>query len=397
MWKSQYKGQTGIHLRRIHYRLDAIGYPKVVGTAYTNCPADWALLNRAATSARHLIPDQVPPQSFEDHRNPEPHALDWSKIYSTPGDAIPRAYGGSALDWDMPQLNIEFIGGHWGIGQPSIRGYAPDDYVDRAYYIELWIEKSTMNDILVDVTEDLGVRLVTSVGTQSITNAWRLLERVAQMKRQTRIFYVSDCDEQGEAMPVSVARQIEYAFERVTPDGNIKLLPLALTPAQVKQYKLPTTDVEGKKKTELDALEARQPGLLEKLVREAIEPYIDFGLRKRLRKDYWLDLEQHKQTLSDAAKRGNQKRWHQSSGGESPGDRTDSDTDSLAAGGSLREQAEGGSTALRSSPSASLRSGVNGSHPPDDCEICGGTGFQIIAVENGNVARKCKCRTAKAS
>jgi len=99
-------------------------------------------------------------------------------------------------------------------GIEEVNGY---DYhaTDQPYHVELWIEKSTMDDVLVPICEELHVNLVTSIGFQSIASVVRLLQRVhelmrlCQAEKPVRIFYSSDFDPAGDQMPVAVARQIE--------------------------------------------------------------------------------------------------------------------------------------------------------------------------------------------
>jgi hypothetical protein len=168
----------------------------------------------------------------------------------------------------------------WTLDTPRVDGYAPDDYLDRKYLIELWIEKSTMDDILVPVARELGIRLVTSSGFQSISNAVKLLQRIHEIGKPTRIFYVSDFDKAGRQMPIAVARQIEFWRKEYAPDADIKLTSLALTKAQITKYKLPSSPESDA--VELDALEALVPGELEKIVRQAVAPYLDDSIGDQL-------------------------------------------------------------------------------------------------------------------
>ena len=138
-----------------------------------------------------------------------------------------------------------------------------------------------MDDILAPLADDLGVRLVTSSGFQSISNVVKLLQRVKEMAKPTRIFYISDFDKKGRQMPIAVSRQIEFWLPDYAPGADIKLSPLVLTKAQIAQYKLPRS-IDGDS-TELDALEAIVPGELEKIVRQAVEPYLDPTVKDELK------------------------------------------------------------------------------------------------------------------
>jgi hypothetical protein len=275
MWEQQYHHQTGLHLRRIHYRLDAISFPKLKGMPYKNVKGDWLYLLEASRCARLLR--LVPADAFIDRRNDEPRELNWN------GDAL---YGNLSLipplfSWDLPSLGINLSSADWTIDAPQVSGYFPNDYRDRAYYIELWIEKSTMNDILVPLTNELGVRLVPSSGFQSITNAVKLLQRAREIGKPCRVFYVSDHDGPGRKMPIAVARQLEFWRDTYAPEADVKLTPLVLTEEQIAQYHLPK-NIDRQGAVELDALEAIVPGELARIVRDAVAPYIDETISKRL-------------------------------------------------------------------------------------------------------------------
>jgi Skp family chaperone for outer membrane proteins len=301
MWQQEYKGQTGIHLRRVHYRLDAVGYPGIHGMPYTNCRLDWCHLAEASRHARIL--GLVPVDDFEDHRNPDEGELNWRRAdVSEPqiGDM------GSQLTWSLPALRVDLSLSNCTLETPRVYGYDPDDYLDRAYYLELWIEKSTMDDILVPLTKELGVRLVPAVGMQSISNVIKVLKRIHELKKPARIFYISDADKQGNTMPIAVARQMEFYIDEFARGADIKLTRLALTPEQIAHYNLPVS--EDGDRTELDALEALHPGELEKIVRQAVEPYLDKTIDSQLAEaeteaneiveDEWSDLmEPHQERL----------------------------------------------------------------------------------------------------
>ena len=228
------------------------------------------MLEEGCKVARIL--DLAPPEAFEDHRNAEPYRLDWQTAeVREPTISRPTA------NWFLPCVSSS----RWILETPRVSGYTPDDYLDRAYMLEIWIEKSTMDDVLVPLTRELGVRLVTSVGFQSHSNVIKLLQRVREIGKPTRIFYISDYDKAGRGMPIAVARHIEFYRPKYAPDSDIKLSILALTPEQIDQFDLPRS-VEKAGATELDALEALRPGELERIVRSAIEPYLAKSINAQL-------------------------------------------------------------------------------------------------------------------
>jgi hypothetical protein len=109
----------------------------------------------------------------------------------------------------------------------------------------------------------------------------KFLKRVREIGKPARIFYISDHDKAGRHMPIAVARQIEFWRPQYAPNSDIKLIILALTRAQIEHYRLPVS-VDKKNAVELDALEALASGELEKIVRGAIEPYLDESVNELL-------------------------------------------------------------------------------------------------------------------
>ena len=153
--------------------------------------------------------------------------------------------------------------------------------------VEVWAEKTTMNDVLVPLVRRYGANLVTGAGEMSLTAVHSFLARARAAGVPARILYVSDFDPAGRSMPVAVARKIEFALDGRT-DLDIKLNPIVLTPAQCREYRLPRTPIKeserrgarfesrfGEGATELDALEALHPGALARIVGAEIERYVD--------------------------------------------------------------------------------------------------------------------------
>jgi hypothetical protein len=213
-----------------------------------------------------------------DRRNPEPiiHAHYWDWEDPTPSYRVTESWGGFNIE--MPEF-------------PSLPGFDVGGYTEgnlQPYHLEVWVEKSTMNDVLEPLCRRYGVNLVTGVGEMSVTAALALVRRVKEADRPCRIFYVSDFDPAGYGMPVSVARKVEFFLQDRGLDLDIRLEPIALARDQVRAYHLPRTpikdtelrkgafeDVHGEGAVELDALEALHSGALAGIVRAAILDYHD--------------------------------------------------------------------------------------------------------------------------
>jgi hypothetical protein len=162
------------------------------------------------------------------------------------------------------------------------------------YHLEVWCEKTTMNDVLVPLCERYGANLVTGAGELSTTAISKLLSR-CQRDHPLRIFYVSDFDPAGQCMPVSAARKIEFFIRTSRRDLDVRLFPVALTAEQCAEYELPRIPIKeserrkegfeaihGTGATELDALEAIHPGSLAEIVGNAMQVYYDDSLKEAI-------------------------------------------------------------------------------------------------------------------
>jgi hypothetical protein len=286
VWRALAPG-ADVHIRRLHYRYVSLPVgersPKLNGQPYENTDRDYQTFTDASQDARSL--GLVDETMFTDRRNGEPKFVadangenegSWSGVV---GAFVSRpepeevhfqyAYRPRAIDF--PYL-------------PSALVTAPR--FAEPYAIEIWAEKSTMNDILEPLARRLNVTLVTGLGELSYTHCMWHVRRVLAHRKKTRILYISDFDPSGERMPVSVARKIEFLLRRDGHDLDIRLDPLILTREQVQHYRLPRIPIKDSDKSkarfeaqhgegavELDALEALHPGELARIVRAAVNVY----------------------------------------------------------------------------------------------------------------------------
>ena len=258
--------QSGVHLRRIHYRLVSKAPAKPDGRIYENTDNDWKYLTSAAKYARYL--GMVDISAIIDRRNPDPIVFDEIETFTPEVEVL----SGDAIDHDMDMPAL-----------PKVAAGIALNAISDPYMVEVWCEKSTMNDILVPLCRSYRANLVTGLGELSITAVQKLIDRAVSREKPTRIFYISDFDPAGASMPVAVSRKIEYMAD----DGiDIKLYHILLTADQCREYDLPRTPIKeselrrksfeatnGGGATELDALEALYPGEFKKVVRQAIRNY----------------------------------------------------------------------------------------------------------------------------
>ncbi len=278
----------GVHLRRLHYRLvslpDAERPKKLNGEPYTNTEKDWKDLNSAAVDARAL--GLVDASKFTDRRAGEPVGV--ANDAGEDSDASIVCYGAELGAEPVETFDLSYTAAEFAF--PGL----PDAYVSaprlaEPYGLEIWAEKSTMNDILEPLARRLNVTLVTGVGELSVTHCHWHVQRVLAHGKKARILYISDFDPAGARMPISVARKIEHILRRDGHDDlDIRLDPIVMTRGQVRRYalpRIPIKDSDGGKKhfedrfgegaVELDALEALHPGEFAAIVEAEVDFYRD--------------------------------------------------------------------------------------------------------------------------
>lgn len=286
---------SGVHLRRMHYAIVSQNPPilKPDGLPYENTERCWDFLNVTSTRARYL--GYVDPGAFVDRRNEEPITT-WQSFKERDVDM-------SIDDVEEPhELVLDF---------PKLPTYSLDTFQSsQRYHLEIWCEKSTMNDIFKSLLWRFHAVLMFGKGELSITMALEAVQRFQRVNKPVRIFYISDFDPAGRCMPVSMARKIEYFLRRKGLGLDVKLFPVVLTHEQVKHYDrlLPTPikDSEmrkakfeqryGEGAIELDALEAIYPGELRRILERELERYYDRDLDDRVSEAE----EQAQQALDDA-------------------------------------------------------------------------------------------------
>lgn len=306
LW-SRFGYTSGVHLRRVHYQLGSLkDARRHDGKPYrfddSTC---WDTLLDAGKHARHL--GLVDAAAFVDRRNPDP-------TINMHGEAVERTFQVTLpYDWGyMPEISVDFS---YSVGRPTteIFGYHCSGEM-QPYLIEVWCEKSTMNDILKPLCEKHCVNLVTGAGFMSITSAIELISRVKKIGKPTRILFISDFDPAGAGMPVAVARQLEYWCGCLgAGEVDLKLIPIILTADQVAEYDLPRAPIKksdrragnfeavhGEGAVELDALEALHPGEFKRIVEGHILRYRDPSLRSRTSDALNLAYERVDAALEDA-------------------------------------------------------------------------------------------------
>jgi hypothetical protein len=156
--------RPGVHLRRIHYRFVSQETPIKLpdGGEYLNTVQCWQKLCVAATAARYA--QLVPLDDFVDQRNPEPALYLPGRGREPEQFVVP-----GMLEVEIPE----------NIPAPRLSLDLDSKSVPHPYHLEIWCEKSTVNDVLFPLAHDYGLNVQTAVGEISLTRYRELVERAA--------------------------------------------------------------------------------------------------------------------------------------------------------------------------------------------------------------------------
>jgi hypothetical protein len=280
LWQEHCAGQVR-HLRRAHYVLYSQPAGVVLmldGAPYDNTETCWKALAQGSKHARYL--ELVDPDSIIDRRNPEP--LLFAETQSFQAHPEIEAIGKS---WSIP-TSIEFPEFPDFPDPPYLALFAPD-CTRVPVLTEIWVEKSgDLDDVLLPICQRRRVNLVPCLGEQGQAACRNVVARARAFGGPVRVLYLSDFDPAGESMPLAVARKIEFQIRTHHPDLDIQVRPIALTYEQCVEFELPRKPIKdterrgrrfeerhGEGATELDALEALQPGALRRIVEDEIGRY----------------------------------------------------------------------------------------------------------------------------
>lgn len=279
-------GERKIHVRGLHYMV--LGRPKPDGTPYRNDDDDWRWIENAAKAARWL--GYIGHDQIIDQRNAAPVV----RIFTYED---PRPYLTVGLDVEIPDADdivprVDIAG---------FRGVQP-------YKLVIFGEKSSLADVLGPIAEIYKADLYLPTGEISDTMMHGMARIGAEDGRPMVVFCFSDADPAGWQMPISISRKLPALKDLYGLDEwDFQVRKVALTPDQVREHGLPSTPLKatelradkwrtamGVDQTEIDALASLRPDLLRRIARDAIAPFYDSTLERRVgrAKAEWLEAAQ---------------------------------------------------------------------------------------------------------
>ena len=164
------------HWRRIHYRLISRAERGIMpdGSRYVTTPECFQALGEALRDARYLR--LIDAEDVEDKRNAEAIVNHPDEQEATADIAATAGGVASAITVDAPKLYVN----------------AP--IIPQRFHLELFAEKSTVDDIIVPLGRECGMNVLSGTGDVSLTRCYDLINRVKASGLPVRVICVVDFD-----------------------------------------------------------------------------------------------------------------------------------------------------------------------------------------------------------
>lgn len=210
------------------------------------------------------------------------------RSYKNIGSLINDGRLAGLIDWDSITDRTRNLRGnsHWSTPSSVIRSalysYRLDAWENQPNYVEVWVEKDALVDIVGKVCRKLDVNYFSCRGYTSQSEMWTAAQRfIRQDERESRtIIHLGDHDPSG----IDMTRDIQERLEMFGADVYVKRV--ALTMEQISTYNPPPNPAKitdsrassyiaefGDESWELDALE---PQVISDLIEQEVTALRDY-------------------------------------------------------------------------------------------------------------------------
>lgn len=211
------------------------------------------------------------------------------KSYKKVGALVSNGRLAGELDWEaiedrvrVPKVPTHFSGLE-ELVEAALRAYRLDRWQDQEEYIELWVEKDALAGVLAPLAREFHITLMVNRGYSSQSAMYESADRfrtAADEGKGLHLLYLGDLDPSGEDMVRDIADRLEMFGVH-----DLDVDKIAITMDQVRRYNPPPNPAKlsdsraaayiakyGSSSWEVDAL---APPILQQIIRDAIEQYVD--------------------------------------------------------------------------------------------------------------------------
>lgn len=211
------------------------------------------------------------------------------KSYKKVGALVSNGRLAGELDWEAieDRVRVPKVPNHFSgleeLVEAALRAYRLDRWKDQEEYVELWVEKDALAGVLAPLAREFHITLMVNRGYSSQSAMYESADRfrtAADEGKGLHLLYLGDLDPSGEDMVRDIADRLEMFGVH-----DLDVDKIAITMDQVRQYNPPPNPAKlsdsraaayiakyGRSSWEVDAL---APPILQQVIRDAIEQYVD--------------------------------------------------------------------------------------------------------------------------
>ena len=220
------------------------------------------------------------------------------KSYDNIGTLINNGRLAGLIDWHAIEdrtRNLRSLS-HWDTPKDVINSaawsYSLDKWVGQPRYVEVWVEKDALSEIVGKASNRLDVPYFSCRGYVSQSEMWGAAQRLITRSynhRELVILHLGDHDPSGIDMTRDIRERLKlFCRDELSPDcEGVKIKRIALNMQQIETYSPPPNPAKltdsrcgeyiaryGRSSWELDALE---PQVLEDLIVNEIQRHMQMG------------------------------------------------------------------------------------------------------------------------
>lgn len=186
--------------------------------------------------------------------------------------------------------------------EDSIALYRRAVWAEQEVYVEVWCEKDALAGVIQRETGPWDVPLMIARGFSSLTYIYNAAKEIEAIGKPAYIYYFGDYDPSGVIIPVT----LEAGLRQYAPTTPISFNRVAITPAQIEKYNLPTRPTKksphnshgslrfGDESVDLDALPS---AMLRAMVKDCIVQHINPEIYRRTMENERLERETLRHTF----------------------------------------------------------------------------------------------------
>jgi hypothetical protein len=226
------------------------------------------------------------------------------KSYSKLSRDLSKARYNKLIGWDSIIDNSNFLhicnffDNIENLLETAVNSYKLNRWEEQDYYLEVWVEKDALRNIVQPITQKYQINLFIPGGRVSTTMIYEATKRFREHDNKKRILlYLGDYDPCGLDM---ILRDIP---KRINYFGNgIEIIQIALTKKQIEENNLPTDQITKTKDNNKDwyeelsgtskcwELDALKPTIIRKIVEDNILKYLDLNLFEQVKEREQADI-----------------------------------------------------------------------------------------------------------